>query len=297
MTDLDLMGGEPLKSSRVESSRVKSSQALDLDLMGGGDKGDAERHDSEGDLEGGSGTEGCLMGAAAGSRRTARPEDDNALAAVWPSEAQDALASAEDETSAEDEASTEDETSAEDETSLVASSDEALGSSAGDETDDDLSDVLRREFVRQTIVGIVTSTRAALASNGASNSSQVDGASNSSHVDGASTVSYTPPPYTPSACKQLPAASFRKGTLAAGDGVEVVGWEVEKSKAAELEAGLATGSRCPEVLALRHFHEVARLELSSGVTFCDFAPQVWQALRQSVYKVSSPAYLHSLMGS
>ena len=39
------------------------------------------------------------------------------------------------------------------------------------------------------------------------------------------------------------------------------------------------------------------LELAEGVYFQDFAPMVFQALRQTVYHVPFPQYLRSLMGA
>ena len=259
-----------------------------------------------------------------------------------------------------------------------------VGSPIGGEAGD-ISDVLRREFVRQTIVGIVTSTRAVnaeaacaapvfnsagsssfkrsasggrLASNprsprttAAIASAMFGGDASGMHpteIDGRvhaelsklhtpllaeQYVAERPAGRAPSA----PAAQHRR-TGSGGHTTDERDWSEVMNHLHAYPAGEAgppdfcasgggrsatagdswsrggggsggagsgtaarggpTASVDPMIrhLTPSHFSEVSTLELGEGVYFQDFAPMVWQALRQSVYQLPFTQYLQSLMG-
>ena len=183
------------------------------------------------------------------------------------------------------------------------------------EDEDDISDALRREFVRQTIVGIVTSTRTVNAEMACASPAfeSADFVGMSHWEGGRNGVEH---PSNQSA--NLSAPCRARGQLShscelsvplltgssqghCGDGKSCAVPTYQPPSAANLQNDLEA-PYCgidPAVRQLRrtHFSEVFTLELADGVYFQDFAPMVWQALRQTVYHVPFTHYLSSLMGS
>ena len=236
------------------------------------------------------------------------------------------------------------------------------GSDAGGSAEGDISDVLRREFVRQTIVGIVTSTRtvnaeAACASpvfNSAAYS--LDGG-NRFHAASSVRASHghvskelsklrtpllaeqyvgerpdesdfskrlsasggggggeftSPAAYSSYVPSEPDSGGFESGTCTEDEWQALIDRLHSYPEGGAAEAGAAgDGPMQPSPAnntsngvdpLIRHltssdFNEVSTIELSEGVYFQDYAPMVWQALRQAVYHVPFPQYLKSLMGS
>lgn len=135
--------------------------------------------------------------------------------------------------------------------------------------EDDLSDALRHEFVKHTIMGIVNSTRTVNAEAAVTSPAYRANAIGSIGEEGGLTPMRRP------LLAQQENATYN-GTRGGG--------------------GLADFDPLIPHLTRGHFSERHTLELAPGIYFQDFAPMVWQALRQEVYGVSFTRYLRSLMG-
>lgn len=173
---------------------------------------------------------------------------------------------------------------------------------------DDISDSLRRDFVRFTIVGIATSTRAVNAEAACATPADAAFVATPGHRPFRS-----PHSRTTRARQGLlrRAAAHLFGTQEAGPSYHMpvqhtarappIGPAATPSRSpaqAPSPAPAATSAPAPAVPTLQpwHFSEVHTIELAPNVYFQDFAPVAWQLLRQTVYGVSFPEYTRSLTG-
>ncbi len=221
--------------------------------------------------------------------------------------------------------------------------------------EDDLSDSLRRDFVRYTIVGIVTSTRTANAEAALAapeRRDEGDGAAGATGAAGPGSQGWAElvggleelvrtasrsslfggptdhqPPATPPRTPPRPGAvPTPPGFFAAPDSPTPrrprsastspalpprrASWNGTPERLTRSALNLLSPPTAPPkenqpngalaampLLQPSHFAEVSTHELAPGVTFRDFAPLVWQVLRQQVHKVSFTAYTHSLSGA
>lgn len=153
-----------------------------------------------------------------------------------------------------------------------------LPAEAAPARENDLSDALRHEFVKHTIVGIVTSTRTVNAE-----------------------AACTSPAYRKGSRRY--AQANMAAVRCSGQGGDIEGGLkplsrplLDQESRTQRRPGLADFDPLIPHLTRGHFSERHTLELAPGVYFQDFAPMVWQALRQEVYGVSFTRYLRSLMG-
>ena len=172
---------------------------------------------------------------------------------------------------------------------------------AGDEKFADLSDGLRRDFVRYTILGVATSTRTVNAER-----ARADHAFNAAAASRWLSDSLLLADSLPAAqqgvwvdSKRAPAAA----PAAATEGLAALATPLlASSPASSAGASCHAGAAGRPASSFRsrslkgRFAEVHAVEVAPGVLFQDYAPLAWQQLRERVFGVSFTAYLSSLVG-
>ena len=171
---------------------------------------------------------------------------------------------------------------------------------AGDEKFADLSDGLRRDFVRYTILGVATSTRTVNAER-----ARADHAFNAAAASRWLSDSLLLADSLPAArqgvwvgSKRAPAAA----PAAATEGLAALATPLLASSPASSAGASTPGTTGRPASSFRsrslkgRFAEVHAVEVAPGVLFQDYAPLAWQQLRERVFGVSFTAYLSSLVG-
>ena len=171
---------------------------------------------------------------------------------------------------------------------------------AGDEKFADLSDGLRRDFVRYTILGVATSTRTVNAER-----ARADHAFNAAAASRWLSDSLLLADSLPAAqqgvwvgSKRAPAAA----PAAAAEGLAALATPLLASSPASSAGASTPGAAGRPASSFRsrslkgRFAEVHAVEVAPGVLFQDYAPLAWQQLRERVFGVSFTAYLSSLVG-